>query len=104
VGSARVVGLPHASHVIYRSNEADVLREINAFVATLPAVTWMKTKTRDGSRKLCPDGRIQLCFCMYHYYYSARRDSLYGYRRGEQCGLTPSGLSEPNKYPTTNCI
>jgi non-heme chloroperoxidase len=36
VPSARVVRLPHASHVIYRSNEADVLREMNAFIAGLP--------------------------------------------------------------------
>jgi pimeloyl-ACP methyl ester carboxylesterase len=36
VPSARVVRLPHASHVIYRSNEADVLREIHAFIASLP--------------------------------------------------------------------
>lgn len=36
VPSARVVRLPHASHIIYRSNEADVLREINAFISSLP--------------------------------------------------------------------
>lgn len=36
VPTARVVRLPHASHVIFRSNEADVLREMNAFIATLP--------------------------------------------------------------------
>lgn len=34
--SARIVRLTHASHVVYRSNEADVLREMNAFLATLP--------------------------------------------------------------------
>ena len=36
VPSARVVRLPHADHYVYRSNEADVLREINAFVRSLP--------------------------------------------------------------------
>jgi non-heme chloroperoxidase len=30
--SARVVRLPHASHYVWRSNEADVLREMNAFM------------------------------------------------------------------------
>ncbi|MGH8143427.1 MAG: alpha/beta hydrolase [Steroidobacteraceae bacterium] len=33
--SAHIVRLPHASHYIFRSNEADVLREMNAFVAAL---------------------------------------------------------------------
>jgi non-heme chloroperoxidase len=36
VPSARVVRLPHASHYVFISNEADVLREINAFVGRLP--------------------------------------------------------------------
>jgi non-heme chloroperoxidase len=36
VPSARVVRLPHANHYIFRSNEADVLREIGAFVGSLP--------------------------------------------------------------------
>jgi non-heme chloroperoxidase len=36
VPSARVVRLPHAAHLIFRSNEADVLREMNAFIASLP--------------------------------------------------------------------
>jgi non-heme chloroperoxidase len=36
VPSARVVRIPNASHAIYRSNEADVIREIKAFTATLP--------------------------------------------------------------------
>ena len=35
VPSTRVVTLPNADHFIYRSNEADVLREINLFVSTL---------------------------------------------------------------------
>jgi non-heme chloroperoxidase len=35
VPSARVVTLPDADHYIYRSNEADVLREINLFVKSL---------------------------------------------------------------------
>lgn len=36
VPNARVVRLPNADHYIFRSNEADVLREMNAFIATLP--------------------------------------------------------------------
>ena len=35
VPSARVVRLSHASHVVFRSNEADVLREMNAFIGSL---------------------------------------------------------------------
>jgi pimeloyl-ACP methyl ester carboxylesterase len=35
VPSARVVRLPNANHFVWRSNEADVLREMNAFLATL---------------------------------------------------------------------
>lgn len=34
--SARVVRLANAKHVIYKSNEEDVLREIDAFIAQLP--------------------------------------------------------------------
>ena len=34
--NVRVVRIPHADHYVFRSNEADVLREIGAFVATLP--------------------------------------------------------------------
>jgi pimeloyl-ACP methyl ester carboxylesterase len=34
--SARVVRLPHANHFVFRSNEADVLREMNAFISSLP--------------------------------------------------------------------
>ena len=37
VPSARVVRLPHANHYVFFSNEADVLREMNAFVGGLPA-------------------------------------------------------------------
>jgi non-heme chloroperoxidase len=33
--SARVVRLPHANHYIFQSNDADVLREMNAFLAAL---------------------------------------------------------------------
>jgi pimeloyl-ACP methyl ester carboxylesterase len=36
VPNAKVVRIPHANHYIFRSNEADVLREMNAFIATLP--------------------------------------------------------------------
>ncbi len=35
VPSARVVRVPHASHYIFQSNEADVLREIKAFLGSL---------------------------------------------------------------------
>ena len=37
VPSAHVVRIPNASHYVFRSNEADVLREMNAFISTLPA-------------------------------------------------------------------
>lgn len=36
VRSAHVVRLPHASHYVFRSNEADVLREMTAFIGKLP--------------------------------------------------------------------
>lgn len=36
VPSARVVRLAHANHFVFLSNEADVLREVNAFLANLP--------------------------------------------------------------------
>lgn len=36
VPSARLVRIPHGTHYVFRSNEADVLREMNAFIATLP--------------------------------------------------------------------
>jgi non-heme chloroperoxidase len=36
VPSAHVVRVPHASHSIFVSNEADVLREMNAFIGSLP--------------------------------------------------------------------
>jgi len=31
-----VVTIPHANHYVFRSNEADVLREIRAFIDGLP--------------------------------------------------------------------
>ncbi len=34
--SARVVRLLHANRYVFFSNEADVLREINAFLGNLP--------------------------------------------------------------------
>jgi pimeloyl-ACP methyl ester carboxylesterase len=34
--SARVVRIPHANHYVFVSNEAEVLREMNAFVSSLP--------------------------------------------------------------------
>jgi len=36
VPSAQVIVIPHASHYVFRSNEADVLRDMNDFIATLP--------------------------------------------------------------------
>jgi pimeloyl-ACP methyl ester carboxylesterase len=36
VPSARVVRLPHARHEVFSSNEEDVLREMNAFMESLP--------------------------------------------------------------------
>jgi len=36
VPSAHVVRIPHASHYVFRSNEQEVLREIDAFISTLP--------------------------------------------------------------------
>jgi pimeloyl-ACP methyl ester carboxylesterase len=36
IPSARVVRIPHANHYVFRSHEADVLREIRAFIAGLP--------------------------------------------------------------------
>ena len=36
VPSARVVRLPHANHYVFFSNEADVLREMSAFLGSLP--------------------------------------------------------------------
>jgi pimeloyl-ACP methyl ester carboxylesterase len=36
VPSARVVRVPHANHYVFLSNEADVLREMHTFLATLP--------------------------------------------------------------------
>jgi non-heme chloroperoxidase len=36
VPAAHVVRISHATHYVFRSNEADVLREMNSFIATLP--------------------------------------------------------------------
>ena len=36
--SARVIRLPHANHFVFRSNEADVLREMTTFINGLPSV------------------------------------------------------------------
>jgi hypothetical protein len=35
VPTARVARLPHANHVIFASNETDVLREMRTFLASL---------------------------------------------------------------------
>jgi pimeloyl-ACP methyl ester carboxylesterase len=37
VPSAHMVLISHATHYVFQSNEADVLREINTFIATLPS-------------------------------------------------------------------
>jgi pimeloyl-ACP methyl ester carboxylesterase len=37
VPTAHVVRIPNGQHYVFRSNEADVLREMNAFISTLPA-------------------------------------------------------------------
>jgi pimeloyl-ACP methyl ester carboxylesterase len=37
VPSAHMVLIPHATHYVFQSNEADVLREINTFISTLPS-------------------------------------------------------------------
>jgi len=39
VPEAHVVVFPNANHYLFRSNEADVLREMNSFIATLPAAS-----------------------------------------------------------------
>ena len=36
IPGSRVVRIPNASHMIFESNQADVLREMNAFIAKLP--------------------------------------------------------------------
>jgi non-heme chloroperoxidase len=36
VPAAKIVRVPYASHVIYRSNEAEVLRDIDSFIGSLP--------------------------------------------------------------------
>ena len=36
VPSVRMVLIPHATHYVFQSNEADVLRQMNEFIATLP--------------------------------------------------------------------
>jgi pimeloyl-ACP methyl ester carboxylesterase len=53
VPEARVARIPHASHYIFRSNEEDVLREMNAFISALPesvvSATFRTTSRRDPS-------------------------------------------------------
>jgi pimeloyl-ACP methyl ester carboxylesterase len=39
VPQARVVRLAHATHYVFRSNESDVLRELQAFIGALPQVS-----------------------------------------------------------------
>jgi alpha-beta hydrolase superfamily lysophospholipase len=44
--SARVVRLPHARHEVFSSNEEDVLREMNAFIAGLPQRCFQRSLER----------------------------------------------------------
>lgn len=44
---ARVVPLPHASHYIFQSNQSDVIREIVAFIHTLPRVIVTPIRSAD---------------------------------------------------------
>jgi non-heme chloroperoxidase len=41
---AHVVRIPHASHYVFRSNEEDVLREMNAFISALPSESSVSTQ------------------------------------------------------------
>jgi non-heme chloroperoxidase len=36
VPTAHIVRIPHASHYVFRSNEQEVLKEMDAFISTLP--------------------------------------------------------------------
>jgi hypothetical protein len=36
LASAHVVRIPNADHYVFQSNEADVLREMNAFIGSVP--------------------------------------------------------------------
>lgn len=51
IPSARVVRLPHANHYIFRSNEAEVLRDIHNFIDGLPLGT--KTIAQQPSPAAC---------------------------------------------------
>lgn len=66
--SARVVRIPHANHYVFRSHEADVLREIRAFIAGLPpsavaAALEPLACTREGAAALTyvVDGQPATC-------------------------------------------
>ncbi len=50
IPSAHVVIIPNADHFVYQSNEADVLREVNAFLATLPQSAAPSEKSAGPSR------------------------------------------------------
>lgn len=47
--NARVVILPHANHSVFISNEAEVLREINTFLASLPQLGLARSDNRGAS-------------------------------------------------------
>jgi hypothetical protein len=55
VPTAHVVRLPHATHFVWISNEADVLREMNAFIAT--GTTTMNHGSVSGSTSHSSDDR-----------------------------------------------
>jgi len=50
VPSAHMVLIPHATHYIFQSNEVDVLREMNNFIATLPR---QSSVVRQAARRGC---------------------------------------------------
>ena len=67
IPSARVVRIPHASHAVFRSHEADVLREIRAFIAGLPSEVAAAPEPiacrgeRAGSMVYLVDGKPATC-------------------------------------------
>lgn len=67
IPSARVVRIPHANHYVFRSHEADVLREIGAFIAGLPSAVAAApepmacSRGRAGSMTYLVDGKPTTC-------------------------------------------
>jgi non-heme chloroperoxidase len=50
VPSAHVVRIPNADHYVFNSNEAEVVREMNAFLSKLDASTTIPQTTESGDR------------------------------------------------------